>query len=424
MATSYEREKVKRSLRFSILDGSALSAMQGLTQSYITPLALALKATTTQIGLLASFPNLTMSLSQLAAPNLTARAGSRKSIVLPMIFVHALMWLPVMLIPFVFHTAQVWWLIAFVTLGNIFGSIANPAWGSLMADLVPVRLRGRYFGLRTRISVIVTLVVSFIGGGILELFSGNVFTGFAILFGGAAVCRFLSLYFFSRMYEPPLMKEEGNQGLWELFRHTTSTNLGKFTLFVALMNLTTNIASPFFAVYILEDLKFSYTSYIINISFFSIAVLAVQSFWGRRADRAGNMKVIRITSLMIPFVPLVWLISSNPYFLIAAQAFSGFCWGGFNLVSTNFVYDSSESSSRTGYIAFFNSMSGMALCLGAIAGGYLIPYLPQVRGNQLLTLFLISGVLRLIIALIFMRLISEVRHVPPVGTWKVLLGKS
>jgi MFS family permease len=424
VTTIYERAKVKKSLRFSILDGSALAAMLGLTMSYITPFALVLKATTAQIGLLTSFPNLVTAISQLAAPGLTIRAGNRKNITLPMIFVHALMLIPILLIPFVFKSAQVWWLIGFVTLGSVFGSIANPAWGSLMADLVPVRLRGRYFGLRTRITVIVTLVFSFIGGGILEIFSGNILVGFSILFGGAAVCRFLSFYFFSRMYEPPMAKEaEDEQSLFSIFRHAGSTNLGRFSLFVALMYFATNLASPFFAVYMLQDLNFSYTAYIINVSFYSIAVLAVQNFWGRRADWAGNMRVIQITSLLIPFVPLIWLISNNMYFLVLAQIFSGFCWGGFNLVSVNFVYDASETANRTKYIAFFNAMSGLALCLGALAGGYLIPHLPEIRGNRFLTLFLISGVLRLVITLIFLRLIYEVRRVPRIDTLKFLLGR-
>jgi MFS family permease len=425
VATSYERAKVKRSLKFSILDGSAQAAMLGLTQSYVTPFALALKATTVQIGLLTSFPNLMIALSQLAAPNLTEKVGNRKSAVLPMILVHALTFVPVMLIPFVFHNARVWWLIALITVGSIFGSVANPAWGSLMADLVPVRLRGRYFGLRTRIVVIITLVFSFIASGVLELFAGNILWGFAILFGGAAVCRLLSFYFFSRMYEPPLSQEgKDDQGLVDIIRQSASTNLGKFTFFVALMNFGTNLASPFFAVYMLQDLHFGYTAYILNISFFAIALLAVQSFWGRRADWAGNIKVIRITSLLVPFVPLVWLISNNMYFLIFAQIFSGFCWGGFNLVSVNFVYDSSESLSRTKYIAVFNSLSGLGLCLGALAGGYLIPILPRIQGNQLLTLFLISGLLRLVTALVFLPLISEVRRVPKVSALRVLLGRS
>jgi MFS family permease len=422
---NYDPAKVKRSLRLSILDGSAQAAMLGLTQNFVTPFALVLKATTAQIGLLTSLSSLTTALSQLAAPVLTKMAGNRKSYILPMVFIHALTWLPVLLIPFVFHTAQIWWLIAFVTLGSIFGSISNPAWGSMMADLVPVRLRGRYFGLRTRISVIVTLVSSFIAGGILELFSGNVLVGFAILIGGAFIARLLSFYFLSGMYEPPPTRELGDgESLFGMFKHAASTNLGRFTLFVSLMYFATNIASPFFAVYMLQDLKFSYTTYIINVSFYAIAVLAVQTFWGRRADWAGNIRVIQITALLIPFVPLVWLISDNPYYLVMAQVFSGFCWGGFNLVSVNFVYDISETGSRTKYITFFNVMCGVALCLGALAGGYMVPYLPEVRSNHFLTLFLISGVLRLVITLFFLRLISEVRHVPRIDILSLLRGRS
>ena len=146
----HQSHKVRRSLKLSILDGSAFGAMLGLTQNYVTPFALALQATTAQIGLLTSFPSLATALSQLAAPNLSEKVGSRKGLILPTVLMHALMWVPVMLLPFVIHHSEVWWLIGIVTVGGVFGAIANPAWASMMADLVPVHLRGKYFGLRGR----------------------------------------------------------------------------------------------------------------------------------------------------------------------------------------------------------------------------------------------------------------------------------
>ncbi len=100
--------------------------MAGLTLNYITPFALTMKATTAQIGLLSSIPNFTMSLVQLAAPALSERAGSRKGFILPVVFLHALMWLPMLLIPYLFHSNQVWWLILFQTLGTAFDSMSNP----------------------------------------------------------------------------------------------------------------------------------------------------------------------------------------------------------------------------------------------------------------------------------------------------------
>ena len=73
-----KERQVSKSLKYSIVDGSAYSAMLGLTQDYIVPFALALKATVLQVGLVSSVPNLTMALSQLGAPRLAERAGSRK----------------------------------------------------------------------------------------------------------------------------------------------------------------------------------------------------------------------------------------------------------------------------------------------------------------------------------------------------------
>jgi MFS family permease len=146
--------------------------MSGLTLNYITPFALTMKATTAQIGLLSSIPNFTMSLVQLAAPGLSERAGSRKDFILPVVFLHALMWLPILLTPYLFHSNQVWWLILFQTLGTAFDSMSNPPWGSMMADLVLEGVRGRFFGNRNRIMGLVSMVFSYVAGGILQP-SGN-----------------------------------------------------------------------------------------------------------------------------------------------------------------------------------------------------------------------------------------------------------
>jgi len=424
MTTYQSRRNIKKSLRLSVLDGGAFAAMLGLTQSYITPFALALKATTTQIGLLTSIPNITMALSQLAAPILAERAGSRKGLILPMVLMHALMWLPILLLPYIFPSSEVWWLIGFITLSAVFGSFANPAWGSMMADLVPEELRGRYFSFRGRIAGFITLVFSLIGGAILQLYTNNVFIGFTIIFGGALASRLLSLYFISGMYEPPLPHEGENiPGLFGLFKNLGTSNLGRFTLFFALIMFAQSISGPFFAVYMLRDLDFSYVTYMVVISASSISSLFFQPFWGRRADRAGNIKVIRITAVLLPIVPLLWLGNQSAFYLIGANIFSGFTWSGFNLAAVNFVYDASEPGSRTKQIAVFNSITGVAICLGSLAGGYLAPHLPEVLGFELRTLFTISGTLRGLIVVFLLHTIFEVRRVPKIDSIQLLLGR-
>jgi MFS family permease len=406
---------VRSSLRFSVLDGSAYAAMLGLVQNYITPMALALKATISQVGLLASIPQLIVGFSQLAAPQLSEKAGSRKRLILPMVFMHALMYIPVLLIPFIIGDNQVWWLIAFITVSTAFGAIANPAWGSLMADLVPIRLRGRYFSSRGRIAGMITLIFSFAAGAIMQLQTHAPFIGFAILFGGATAFRLLSFYFLAQMYEPELEENGANErSLFHMVRHVGSSNLGRFTVYIALICFAVNIASPFFSVYMLRDLGFSYATYTIIVSFAAISSLLFLTYWGRRADLAGNIKVIKVTSYLLPIVPLLWLVSNNVYYLVFAQIVSGFAWSGFNLAAVNFVYDASEDQNRTKHIAVYNTITCLATFGGATIGGYLAPHLPALFGYQLRSLFTISGLCRGLVVLFLLRQFIEVRRVPTI----------
>jgi MFS family permease len=415
--------KVNKSLSYSVMDGAAFSAMLGLTQSYISPFALALKATTAQIGLLTSIPSLMMAISQLAAPTLVNKAGSRKAMILPAVALHAVLWLPIFLVPLLMPTLKVWWLIGLVALSTVAGAIANPAWGSMMADLVPQRIRGRYFSSRGRISNIVALVFGFAGGGILQLVGSNVFRGFEILFAGAMVFRMVSLYFLNKMYEPPATSTSGQLNLLGMLKDVGSSNLGRFTLFVALMSFCTNISAPFFTVYMLRDLHFSYLSFVIVNTAGSLATILFVTYWGRRADRAGNVRIIRIACVLVPLVPIAWLISKHVWFLVIVQTFASFAWAGFDLANMNFVYDAAPPEERTRRIALFNAMNGTAVCLGAITGGLLATRLPPLFGYSLLSLFALSGVLRAIVGGFLLRRVQEVRHVPRVGLVDLLFSR-
>ena len=418
------QEQVDKSLRNSILDGSAYSVMLGLTQNYITPYALTMKATTQQIGLLTSVPNFTMAAAQFAAPALSERIGSRKGFILPMVFMHALMWLPILLIPYVFQTHQVWWLIAFMTLSTAFDSALNPAWGSMMADLVPTQVRGRFFGLRNRITAFVSMAFSYVAGGILQSLTGNTDLAFTIIFIGAMASRLVSFYFLSRMYEPlsPATEKRGHESALKMARGLFSTNIGMFIMLCALMNFTTTIAGPFFSPYMLIDLRFSYIVYTVMNSAAGLATVGFMTWWGKRIDRAGSAKVLKITSLFVPFVPIGWALNHSLWWLTIMQVFSGFAWAGFQLSSGVFVFDAVPPENRTRYIALYNSLTFLGVSLGSLIGGIVAPLLPPFMGSYFLSIFLVSGAGRLAVALFFLPRIKEVRKVPQIEARELLFS--
>jgi MFS family permease len=407
-----KQNKIRKSLRFSFWDGAFTSCMTGLTAEYFTPYALALQATTSQIGLLAAAPNLASSLVQLKAADITDKLRSRKKTMNIFVLLHTLMLLPVILIPYLFKLQPVYFLILFITLFTCFNAFSIPAWSSLMSEHIPYKSRGRYFGWRNKTLSIVMILGSFLAGFILQVFKRNTFKGFLLIFSLAFITRIISWYFLSRMYEPVFkVRKEAYFSFLDFVKRIRRSNFARFVVFVASLNFCVYIASPFFSVFMLRDLKFNYLTYTIVV----IAVTAAQIFtidrWGRHADRVGNLKVIRLTSLFIASLPLWWIFCRHPVYLVFIQVLGGFAWAGFNLCATNFIYDAVTPEKRTRCIAYFNVFTGVAIFLGAFSGGFLVNVLPELFGYRILSLFLLAGILRFIVVFLFSGRISEVRSI-------------
>ncbi|MFH1798056.1 MAG: MFS transporter [Candidatus Omnitrophota bacterium] len=413
----------KESLKISIVEGVFASAMAGFTQDYFAPFLLVLGGTVRQIGLLSAIPNLAASLIQLKSAALIAWLGSRKKMINIFVFLQAIALIPMVILAFV-GAREPGLFIVLVVLFTCFGALSSPAWGSLISDLVEPAERGQYFGLRNKILGFAAVLASFTAGFILYTSKkANISRAFALIFTAAFIWRIISWRKMKRIYEPILHDDGKNHfTLIQFLKHLKKSNFAKFVVFSSLMSFSVNIASPFFAVLMLRDLKFNYLLYTIVTLAATLTIYVAIARWGRHADKTGNLKVIRITSPLIGFIPLLWLINQSPVYLICAQIFSGFLWAGFNICTTNFIYDAVSPAKRTRCIAYFNTLNGMALCCGAVLGGFLLPFLPPVRGYKILTLFIVSSMLRIIVGLFLPRQLKEVRAVESIKSDQVFFS--
>jgi MFS family permease len=383
-----------------------------------------MNATTQQIGYLSSIPNLAMAATQPLAPVMSEKLGARKLFIVLFSYLHAISFLPILLIPYIFRTDMVWWLITFQTLGTAFDSLTNPVWGSMMADLVRTELRGRYFGGRNRITGLVNMLLSFAAGGILQALTGDARLAFTLIFIGAAMSRAASAFFISRMHEPdnPAVATGNRPGVFRLLTTLGSTNVGWFILLNGFVNFAAALAGPFFSPYMLRELKFNYITYTIINAAQAVTTLAFMTYWGKRADRAGTVRIMKLTAYLVPFVPLLWLVSRNLYWVIVVQVFSGLAWAGFQLAGSIFIFDASPQDNRARHIALFNLLTYVGAGLGSMAGGIIAPLLPEIMASYFLSIFAVSGAARMIVVLIFMRGIKEVRDVSRVSTRQLLIG--
>ncbi|HOW36466.1 MAG TPA: MFS transporter [Candidatus Omnitrophota bacterium] len=413
--------KVNQSLRFSVLDGIFASGMVGLTQDYFTPFLLLLGATVRQVGILGALPNLVSALLQVKSADLTAHFESRKKIFSLFVFLQALMLLPMIFVSSL-GSCKPMFFILMVTLFTSFGAFALPPWGSLMSDLVHEHKRGEYFGWRNKVLGILLVAFSFLAGVILHFMKPHdIFSGFSIIFTLAFLCRLASLHFLAKMHEPYLShKKENSFTLLMFLRRVKESNFAKFVFFVAFFNFSVNLAAPFFAVFMLKDMHFSYLTYTVITATATLMVYLMMGRWGRHADRVGNVKVIRLTAPIIITLPLLWIISQNPVFLLFAQIVSGFAWAGFNLCASNFIYDSTTPEKRTRCIAYFNVINGLAICFGALIGGFLVDWLPPFLGYKILTLFWLTSLCRLLVVVFIAPKIKEVRPVRAVSNIELL----
>ena len=223
------------------------------------------------------------------------------------------------------------------------------------------------------------------------------------------------------MYDPPghvaTLEAPWHIDLWRGIR---STDLVPFSLFFAAMQFAVGIASPYFVVYMLRDLQFSYVEFMINSAASVLLQFLTLNRWGRLSDLFGNRLILTTTGAIIPFMPMVWLFSSNYYYLLAVQCVSGLVWAGFSLSASNFVFDLTPAARRATLMAAHNVLAALAVFVGAVIGGWLGTHLPNavtLFGNRiewlsaLYGVFLISGFARLAVAIGFLPRLREVRPV-------------
>jgi len=415
--------KIKKSLVASFWDGIFSACSSGLITDYVTPYALVLKATIRQIGFLSAIPFLASSIVQLVSADIAEKLKSRKKAIVIFVFAHTLMFVPIMLIPYLFASQAVLFLIVFMTLYTGFSTLVSPIWVGLMTEYIPTRKRGSYFGWRNKIVSIVVIAASLSAGLILQHFRNEPLRGFLIILILAFAARLISWYFLTRMYEPRFIVDKSAYfSIIDFIKNIRHSNFARFVLFVSGMQFCVNLASPFFSVFMLKDLRFNYLTYTIIVT----AVTATQIFtigrWGRCADRIGNLKVLKFTAVIIAGLPLWWIINRHPAYLLVAQVVSGFAWSGFNLCTGNFVYDATTPAKRIRCFGYLSVFVGLAICFGGILGGHLAHVVPAIFGYKLLSLFFISSILRFLVVFFLARTIKEVRPVETMHTGDIVLS--
>ncbi len=425
------QKKINRSLNLSIKEGVMSSISTNLSLSYFTPAALAMSATNVQMGILYAILSLVPGVIQIKSASLIEKF-SRKKLVLSGVIGKIVLIFPFLLIGFLHWMGvphMMWIFIGLIGLHYICSGIAYPPWFSWMGSLVPENIRGEYFSKRNRITGFFGVLTMIVGAFILDwakkigISHGDVmgFTllGFGFLFALSGIFRMGSWILLKKEYEPRIkIRKKDCFSLKDFLTHCRETPFGKFSLFAGAFTFVVGISGPYWTVYMLRDLNLSYIWYMAITVATIIFQLIFLPLLGKFSDRFGNIKLMRMSSLIVGLFPFIWIASIlvhgdlwvKIYLLIIPSIIGGFGWAGYNLALNNYVYDAVKNRKRGFGLSYMN----LIISVGGFAGagvGAIIAWMNISFINPMLFIFAISGVGRLIVAIYGSKFLHEVRNV-------------
>lgn len=370
-----------------------------------------------RVGLLAALPYICLFV-QPPLMILLQRFFTLRQIMMLTFFMNALPWTVISAFPWIPepHRDWVFFTISFVsTLGN---AICSIAWSASMSELVPLKMRGKFFGTRNLMFGFWTLVVVLGAGWIVDRY-GSSFEVFGMIFSAAAASRMVGLYFLSRMKFPAAVTELRPQtvSLGTFTAVFRDWNFVRLMLFTGLFGMCLYLGWPFYSVYVLKELHLSVGDLTILTTVFTLGGLVSLRTWGGLSDRFGN-KPIMITSalLWLIFAAVSWLLSGPKHHnhLYVTYFVTGFMMAGFQqLGQFNLMIKMVPPQNTSHYISVYLSFTNMLIALGPLVGGLILNALPPDAGSlfgQPLTRFHVLIVGSLALCLLTLHLLQTVRE--------------
>ncbi len=402
----YSKQAIRTSLKASTIDGVFAAIFTSITGGVLlTNFLLQVGASPVEIGMLSSIPMLLNVLQPLGA-YLGDRTSSRHYYCLWIFAIARLLWLILVVeIGWISWSGGslhqlVSWTLGMVLVTHILESLGGSAWLSWMAVLVPHRLRGRYFGFRNSAASLTNLVgVPLLGFAVSAWPSGTI-GGYAVVLFLAVVAGIISLgcQFFMKDVNPQLTakKVETEQTNFSLLGKF-SPNFLMFLLYFGVWTFAVNLSSPFFNLYLLDNLHLDLYWATLYGSLTAAANLIMLIWWGKIADKIGNRPLLLLVGILAGVTPLFWLGAGADnislwLWLPLIHIFTGGTWAAIELCSSNIQMEVAPREHPSSYFAVAAAVAGVCGALGTTAGGFLSE-IPAIGG--LPGLFALSAGVRL-----------------------------
>jgi MFS family permease len=375
-------QQLNKGLKYVTIDGLSSEAMVVFTSgAFLTALAIHMGASNFQLGLFAALPTFT-TVFQLAAIWLVRIFNNRRLITTIFNFLARLPLIAIGIMPMLFTgstTIQV--LLLLLCFQHIFGDIAGASWNAWMKDLIPQERLGGFFSRRTRMAQTLNVTLSLATAIGLDFIKRHYptqeITAYTTLYLAGGALGMISVYLLLRTPELVAVPIEENI-LPLLWRTLKNVNFRKLLMFNSLWAFSLNLATPFFAVFMIKTLGLP-VAYLIGLGILSqLSGIFSLNLWGRYSDRFSNKTVIRLCAplyiLCILAFAFVGLPSSKVItlgLLALIHIVIGFSTAGINLSLSNIGIKLAPKQEAIIYLSAKNMFVAFFSTIAPLIGGLL-----------------------------------------------------
>lgn len=409
---------LRRNLKLCLWDGIAAIPLTLLSQ----PGNIVLAALLTDIyglsarsyGLIVSLPFWFNFLQVLLTPLLAERLDARR-LCIASAWLHVVGWLGLTVaLPFIpTHDSPLTvtvFLIGFSVI-SLASAINGVAWNGWMQDVVPTRLRGKYFGSRNRLLYVSMITFLLTVSGLLALMKGSLLA-YVVLLGLAVVLRV-----FSVLAQQQMTGSEhhvaANRLPWQdqVRQVRRDPVLTRFIGFAALMGFTINLFGPFFPVFMYEQLHITVAKANWILLFGPLGAAVSFPAWGRLQDKYGNIPVMIVALALWQLFNVIWCFidTSNLWLLYVVATTGGLFSAGYGIGVFNLLLKITPPAARTMGIALFVSLSSLAAAIGPPIGGYLISWAKN-QGFDPITIYHVAFIFAPVFSLINCLVLVKIRE--------------
>ena len=421
-AGGLSEEQVRLGERMFLIETGLVRAMMAsVTGLFLTGLVVELGGEVEHVGAMRS-AMLLGGAFQIASNSVLTRLGSRKRFCLITLGVVRVLRLVIAALPFMLlldgRLNLIGPLGALLFLAGIFGMSAEVGRQSWIADLVPARVRGRFFGWRVFVAGAASMVFVGLYGWFVDAWregGGEPLLAFQILIGFGAGAGFASLWFVWKAPEPVMHKTGRPTTFFESirlpFRHDS---FRWFVVAHASFSFAAGVCGWCFHYFMLQFLGMKYLWIAATDIVSNFVGLMAAPGWGRLADRWGTKRMLAVALTAKAIFPFLWLaVLPQWWYLVFAVVLVRVFNTAQQIGFINLGLNIAPAQDRAAYISVDRGLNNLAhaaspalaAVLAAAIGDH-VWLIGAYQVTSLHVLIVISGVLRLS-SLVWLRWVKE-----------------